>query len=392
MLSAQHTRTYTPALSRALSPPLPPPHRSSHPPRRRVGRAERTGEARVVHMTSEARKIPYQALNPVYLGRNQGHLGGDGNLLQMMTMSGPKWSRYQQVPPSHWRTSFPRVVSESRAGPCVRLPLPTVARAGRRKYALISCFPLRVLYWRVRSMTLGACVPTDQVGQLSLHIRAQGQAGGAPPPPTPSEIPRAIPLPSHYGRGVIMPAYLRATAGAPSCARMHCICVRGETCCIASSVGRGATPVVRSWCMPHHLSLTTDERRGIGAGVGGRGLQARGSRVKALLAHPGGSATNLQVTTMERGGLLRSRLAAAALWGFKRVAMSAEDGAVGMLRCMAQPGLVRKNRPWGRPSQRVWSLVGRSHYGDSHTCMHACMRRLSCCLMSLIIASRPLQG
>jgi len=127
-------------------------------------------------------------------------------------------------------------------------------------------------------------------------------------------------------------------------------------------------------------------------------MQARGSRVKALLAHPGGSATNLQVTTMERGGLLRSRLAAAALWGFKRVAMSAEDGAVGMLRCMAQPGLVRRTHPWGRPSsRRVWSLVGLSRYctGEPTTRTRACMRawrRLSCRLMSLIIASRPLRG
>jgi hypothetical protein len=48
----------------------------------------------------------------------------------------------------------------------------------------------------------------------------------------------------------------------------------------------------------------------------------------------------MQATTVHRGGLLRGRWAAAAALGaFSRLAMSAEDGAVGLLRCMAQPGL-----------------------------------------------------
>ena len=50
-------------------------------------RAHRAGEARIVHMTSEARKIPYHALNPVFLGPNQGKLGGDGNLFQVLHLN-----------------------------------------------------------------------------------------------------------------------------------------------------------------------------------------------------------------------------------------------------------------------------------------------------------------
>lgn len=60
-------------------------------------------------------------------------------------------------------------------------------------------------------------------------------------------------------------------------------------------------------------------------------LDARGLRqVKALLAHPGLSRTNLQVTTAHDGGM---RLGD----GFMDAAQSAEDGALGILRCCADP-------------------------------------------------------
>ena len=54
------------------------------------------------------------------------------------------------------------------------------------------------------------------------------------------------------------------------------------------------------------------------------------TNLKALLAHPGLAATNLQVTTAETGGMdLES--------GFMSQAQSAEDGALGILRACADP-------------------------------------------------------
>jgi hypothetical protein len=153
-----------------------------------MSRAERTGDARVVHMTSEARKIPYQALNPVYLGRNQGHLGGDGNLLQMMTISGPKWSRYQQVTPSHWRTSFPPVVGEGRTGTRCAPAFPTLARAVHDVARM----------WTDRPSWL----------TVSSHTRSR--------PNWRCGNPSRNPHPRHDG-----PAHGPATAGTPSRARMH---------------------------------------------------------------------------------------------------------------------------------------------------------------------------
>ena len=54
------------------------------------------------------------------------------------------------------------------------------------------------------------------------------------------------------------------------------------------------------------------------------------SNVKALLAHPGLAATNLQVTTADTGGMSLGG-------GFMSQAQSAEDGALGILRACADP-------------------------------------------------------
>ena len=60
-------------------------------------------------------------------------------------------------------------------------------------------------------------------------------------------------------------------------------------------------------------------------------FEARGFKnLKALLAHPGLAATQLQVTTSDEGGM--------SLEGeFMKQAQSAEDGALGIIRCCADP-------------------------------------------------------
>lgn len=64
-------------------------------------------------------------------------------------------------------------------------------------------------------------------------------------------------------------------------------------------------------------------------------VQARGSRVKAMLAHPGASFTNLQLTTAGSRGY--------STWMLNSVLslfmMTAEDGSVPMLKCMTEPNL-----------------------------------------------------
>ena len=58
-----------------------------------------------------------------------------------------------------------------------------------------------------------------------------------------------------------------------------------------------------------------------------------GANVKALVAHPGLSATNLQVTTSADGGM------GAGFTSFlmSRFAQSGEDGAMGLMRCCCDP-------------------------------------------------------
>lgn len=58
-------------------------------------------------------------------------------------------------------------------------------------------------------------------------------------------------------------------------------------------------------------------------------LQARGSKVKALVAHPGLANTNLQVTSIKEGGMGKTMTGL-----FMRMSQSPEDGAMGILSAM----------------------------------------------------------
>lgn len=60
-------------------------------------------------------------------------------------------------------------------------------------------------------------------------------------------------------------------------------------------------------------------------------LTASGSRVKALVAHPGLANTNLQTTTVEKGGLGETF----NKW-FMKMSQSAEDGAMGLISGMCR--------------------------------------------------------
>ena len=68
-----------------------------------------------------------------------------------------------------------------------------------------------------------------------------------------------------------------------------------------------------------------------------------------MLAHPGGSLTELQLTTSDANGL--SRVWTERIFGL--FAMSAEDGAVGMILCMCEPGL-----PSGTFYGPRWIMIG----------------------------------
>jgi NAD(P)-dependent dehydrogenase (short-subunit alcohol dehydrogenase family) len=59
--------------------------------------------------------------------------------------------------------------------------------------------------------------------------------------------------------------------------------------------------------------------------------QASGSKVKALVAHPGLARTELQETTVKEGGM--NRLFTNV---FMRMSQSAEDGAMGIISCMSK--------------------------------------------------------
>ncbi len=61
-------------------------------------------------------------------------------------------------------------------------------------------------------------------------------------------------------------------------------------------------------------------------------LQAKGSKVKALVAHPGLARTNLQTTSIEEGGMAKGL----TRW-FMKLSQSMEDGAMGLLGCMCLP-------------------------------------------------------
>ena len=61
-------------------------------------------------------------------------------------------------------------------------------------------------------------------------------------------------------------------------------------------------------------------------------LSAAGSKVKALVAHPGLAATDLQVTSVKDGGM--GAAATNFMMGFGQ---SMEDGAMGIIACMFLP-------------------------------------------------------
>jgi NAD(P)-dependent dehydrogenase (short-subunit alcohol dehydrogenase family) len=62
-------------------------------------------------------------------------------------------------------------------------------------------------------------------------------------------------------------------------------------------------------------------------------LQKKGSKVKALVAHPGLANTHLQQKSIKAGGM------GSAFTGFfMRLSQSPEDGAMGILSCMCLPG------------------------------------------------------
>ena len=61
-------------------------------------------------------------------------------------------------------------------------------------------------------------------------------------------------------------------------------------------------------------------------------LRAKGSKVKALVAHPGLANTNLQAKSVEEGGMGKTF----TRW-FMKMSQSMEDGAMGILSCMFLP-------------------------------------------------------
>ncbi|MBL4686695.1 MAG: SDR family NAD(P)-dependent oxidoreductase [Nannocystaceae bacterium] len=61
-------------------------------------------------------------------------------------------------------------------------------------------------------------------------------------------------------------------------------------------------------------------------------IQASGSKVKALVAHPGLARTELQETSVKKGGMGRMFTNV-----FMRISQSAEDGAMGIISCMCLP-------------------------------------------------------
>lgn len=60
-------------------------------------------------------------------------------------------------------------------------------------------------------------------------------------------------------------------------------------------------------------------------------LAAKGSKVKALVAHPGLANTNLQTTTVQKGGMGETF----NKW-FMKMSQSPEDGAMGIISCMCR--------------------------------------------------------
>ncbi len=59
--------------------------------------AETAGDARIVNHSSTARLNPSKELQSKFLEKNGGNLGGDGNKIQNLMFTGPRWLRYNQT-------------------------------------------------------------------------------------------------------------------------------------------------------------------------------------------------------------------------------------------------------------------------------------------------------
>lgn len=80
-------------------------------------------------------------------------------------------------------------------------------------------------------------------------------------------------------------------------------------------------------------------------------LQAKGSAVKALVAHPGLANTSLQQTSVKEGGM------GAVFTGLMmKLSQSTEDGALGILSCMCLPE-AESGQLWG-PGMGVLAMKG----------------------------------
>ena len=82
-------------------------------------------------------------------------------------------------------------------------------------------------------------------------------------------------------------------------------------------------------------------------------LQAKNSKVKALVAHPGLANTNLQVTSVEEGGM--GRLFTKM---FMRFSQSQEDGAMGLIACMCLPEA--KSGQFYGPGKGIMAMKGEA--------------------------------
>lgn len=82
-------------------------------------------------------------------------------------------------------------------------------------------------------------------------------------------------------------------------------------------------------------------------------LQASGSKVKSLLAHPGLSNTGLQVTTVQDGGMGNFFTNM-----FMNLGQSQEDGAMGLISCMLKPDV--KSGEFFGPGSGPYALKGKA--------------------------------
>ncbi len=81
-------------------------------------------------------------------------------------------------------------------------------------------------------------------------------------------------------------------------------------------------------------------------------LQEKNSKIKALVAHPGLSNTELQVTTLKDGGMAKIL----TRFMMKR-SQSEEDGSIGILSCMCLPE-VESGQFWG-PGKGMMAMKGK---------------------------------